>query len=102
MKSWDQRAQLSIECTNFNNPLYRQVLAGFSVRVDDNETPDHPIINAIPFSLDLSAEDALKAVEITAPYASGSVETPIQFALYAMTGNQAAIAVASIQTEIMF
>jgi hypothetical protein len=40
-------------------------------------------------------------VVITAPYASGSVETPIQFALYETTGSQAAIARASIQTEIM-
>jgi hypothetical protein len=61
-------------------------VTGFSVRVDDNETPDHPIINAIPFSLDLSAETALKSVEITAPYAK-DVDTAIQFALYETTGN---------------
>lgn len=51
-----------MKCTSYNNPIYRKVVEGFSMTIEDNESLANDILTTPEFSLDLSGADDLQSV----------------------------------------
>jgi len=63
-RSYSGASPIVIECTNYNNPIFRQTVTGFSIKVLDNEANPNLIANYPAWSMDVFD---LQAVPLKAP-----------------------------------